>query len=217
MLAFGLWLYLRGSKDAGLLLLGLSMSVKPTAAVILPVLLLGERGWRRRLAVPLIPLLVLVLQFVPYVGGPGVFDGLFRFARDWVFNGSVFGLVHAIVGDNQRARLVCGVLFGAVLAGLCVGSRDVASTSVSAVFLLLLCSPVVHPFTSDGWRLLPPIAPRGSGLALVGTVSLTSLTFVTDQLEGVWVDYPLVRAIEYLPVVALLLKEAAARPARRPA
>jgi hypothetical protein len=46
---------------------------------------------------------------------------------------------------------------------------------------------------------------------LVGTVSLTSLTFVTYQLEGVWVDYALVRAVEYLPVIALLLWEAAAR------
>lgn len=207
-LLFGLLLHLRGWKSTGLLLLGLSMSVKPVAAVLLPFLFLREQGWRGRLAVPLLPLLVLTLQFLPYVGDAGVFDGLFRFARSWTFNGAFYSLLHAAMGDNARSRLISGALFAAVLLVLSVGSRQLTTTSVYAVLLLLLFSPVVHPWYVGWLAVLAPLAPRPSSLALVGTVSLTSLTVVTYQLDGAWVDYGLVRAAEYLPVIALLLWEA---------
>ena len=57
-----------------------------------------------------------------------------------------------------------------------------------------------------GWLVvLLPLAPISSGVALAGTASLTSITFVTYQLHGTWKDYPLVLVLEYVPVVALLL------------
>lgn len=213
-LVFGLLLHLRGRKITGLVLLGLSMSVKPVAAVVLPFLLLRARGWRARLAVPFVPLLVLVLQFAPYLGEAGVLDGLFTFAGRWRFNGAVFSVVRAALGDNPRSRLICGVLLATVLLAMSARARDVAAASVHAVLLLLLFSPVVHPWYVGWLAILAPIAPRPSSLALVGTVSLTSLTVVTYQLNAVWVDYGLVRAAQYLPVVALLLWEIfrAARP-----
>jgi hypothetical protein len=213
-LVFGLLLHLRGWKIAGLVLLGLSMSVKPVAAVVLPFLFLQERGWRARLAVPLVPLLVLVLQFAPYLGEAGVLDGLFTFARRWRYNGAVFSVVRAAVGDNPHSRVICGALYSAVLLVMSVRSRDIAATSVYAVLLLLLFSPVVHPWYVGWLAILAPIAPRPSSLALVGTVSLTSLTVVTYQLDAVWVDYGLVRAAQYVPVIALLLWEAFGRPGR---
>ncbi len=211
-LVFGLFLHLRGWKTTGLLLLGLSMSVKPVAVVVLPFLFLRERGWRARLAVPLVPLLALGLQFAPYLGEASVFDGLFTFARRWRFNGAFFSVVHAVLGDTVHSRLICGVLFATVLLGLSVRSRDVAVTSVYAVLLLLLFSPVVHPWYVGWLAVLAPLAPRPSSLALIGLVSLTSLTVVTYQLDGVWVDYGPVRAAEYLPVIVLLMWEAT-RPA----
>lgn len=211
-LVFGLLLNLRGWKITGLLLLALSMSVKPVAAVILPFLFLTERGWRGRLAVLLVPLLVLGVQFVPYLGDPGPFDGVVAFARSWRFNGSVFNVVRVFLRDTPLARALCGLLLAAALVALSVRTRDAATTSVYAVLLLLLFSPVVHPWYVGWLAVLLPIAPCWSGLALVGLVSLTSLTFVTYQLEGVWVDYTLVRVVEYLPVFALLLREAWLRP-----
>lgn len=210
-LVFGLLLHLRGWKTTGLVLLALSMSVKPVAAVVLPFLLLRARGWRARLAVPLVPALVIGLQFAPYLVDPGVFDGLFTFARRWRYNGAIFSLVHATLGDTLPSRILCGVLFTTVLGVLSVRARDVAVTSVYAVLLLLLFSPVVHPWYVGWLAVVAPLAPRPSSLALVGAVSLTSLTVVTYQLDGVWVDYGPVRAAQYLPVVALLVWEATAR------
>jgi len=210
-LVYGLLSYFRGWKTTGLLLLGLSMSVKPVAAVILPFFFLRERGWAR-LAVPAVPLLVVLLQFVPYLDA-GVFDGLFGFARSWRFNGAFFGLIRAAFGDNPRSRIICGALYMIVLLVLSLRSREAAATPVYAVLLLLLFSPVVHPWYVGWLAVLAPIAPRWSSLVLIGTVSLTSLTVVTHQLHGLWIDYPLVRAAEYLPVTLLLLFEAFPRRA----
>ncbi len=57
-----------------------------------------------------------------------------------------------------------------------------------------------------GWMIvLLPLVPLASGIALAGTASLTSITFVTYQLQGSWKDHPLVLLVEYVPVVVLLL------------
>jgi len=206
-LVFGLLLHLRGRTIAGPVLLGLSMSVKPVAAVVVLVLLVRERGWRRRLAVAIPPVVVLVAQFIPYMSDACVLEGLITFARDWSFNGSVFSLVYAAVGHNQRARIICGVLCGSAILAISARSRDVPTASVRAILVLLLFSPVVHPWYVGWLAVLLPVAPCMSGLTLVSTVSLTSLTVVTYRLDGIWVDYPLVRLVEYAPVLALLAGE----------
>jgi hypothetical protein len=203
-LVFGLLLALQRRLIAGLVLLALSMSVKPVAAVILPLLLFHERDWRRRAAIVLVPALVLVLQFLPYVWTADVLDGMTSFARHWMFNGSVFSLVFAVVPDNQRARLICGAMYALVLLALCVKSRDLVRSSVLAVFLLLVFSPVVHPWYVGWLAVLLPIAPRASGIVWLATVGLTSLTIAAYRTSGVWIDYPLVRLAEYVPVLVLL-------------
>jgi hypothetical protein len=206
-LVIGLWLVLTDRLVAGLVLFGLSMSVKPVAAVILPLLLFHQRSRRQRLIIVVVPALVLGIQFLPYVGTADVFDGMTAFARHWMFNGSVFSLVFAYVRDNQQARLICGALYALVLLALCWRSRDLVRSSVLAVLLLLLFSPVVHPWYVGWLAVLLPAAPRASGVLLVAAASLTSLTIATYQTTGAWVDYPLVRLLEYVPVAVLLVVE----------
>jgi hypothetical protein len=207
LLVFGLLLVLTQRLIGGLVLLGLSMSVKPVAAVVLPLILFHEREWRRRAAVIVVPALVLVLQFLPYVATADVFAGMTAFARHWMFNGAVFSLVFALVPDNQRARLICGAMYATVLLALCLRSRDLVRSSVLAVFLLLLFSPVVHPWYVGWLAVLLPMAPRTSGIVWVSLVSLTSLTIATYHTTGAWIDDPLVRIAEYVPVAVLLAAE----------
>lgn len=208
-LVFGVLLHLRGRTIAGAALLGLSMSVKPVAAVVAFVLLVAARDWRQRLTIALVPAAVIVAQFLPYAGDAGALGGVATFARHWMFNGSVFSLVFAVVADNQRARMICGAVLALVLTVVAARSKDPLNASVLAVLWLLLLSPVVHPWYVGWLAVLLPFAPRASALTLVGTVSLTSLTVVTYQSTGVWIDYPWVRVAEYAPVFALLAWEAA--------
>jgi hypothetical protein len=91
-----------------------------------------------------------------------------------------------------------------VLAVLYWTRKPMYETAVLAFLLLLLCSPVAHPWYMGWLVVLLPLAPISSGIMLAATASLPSITFVTYQLNGVWKDYPLVLMIEYVPVIALL-------------
>ena len=207
-LVFGLLAWLKDRRWSGLLLLALSISVKPVAVVLLPFLFASARGWRERAAVVAIPAGVLVVQFAPYVQDAQVLAGLTRLARNWMFNGSIFRAVLALTGDHRRARVICAGVLAVVLLAMSYRARpaDTVTNSVRAVHFLLLFSPVVHPWYVGWLAVLLPFAPLPSGIVFVATVSLASLTVVTYQASGVWVDYPLVRLVEYLPVFALLHK-----------
>jgi hypothetical protein len=76
-----------------------------------------------------------------------------------------------------------------------------------SVLLLMLSSPVVHPWYVTWVAVLLPMARRWSGIALAAGVSLTSFTIMNFRLTGIWEQYPIVLAVEYLPVLVLLAVE----------
>jgi hypothetical protein len=204
-LVFGLLYYFRRQLTLSLLLLGFSFLIKPTALVVLPILFLDQRGFANRTKTILIPLAVMLVPFIPYSLGVNPFDALSTFSRNWYFNGALFSLLLPIFPDNQTNRLWCLGILVLVLTLLYLGKRSVQQKIVLAVLVLLLCSPVAHPWYMGWMIVLLPLAPLASAITLAATASLPSITFVTYQLEGVWKDYPIVLLLEYVPVVALLL------------
>jgi alpha-1,6-mannosyltransferase len=204
-LIFGLLFYFRKRLVLSLLLIGMSLLVKPTALIILPILFLDQRGLTNRAKVATIPLVVMFIPFIPYSFGVNPFEALATFSKNWFFNGALFSLLLPVIPDNQTNRLWClGILAMALLA-LYLSKRSLNVKLVLSVLVLLLCSPVAHPWYMGWMILLLPLAPLSSGVALAATASLPSITFVTYQLQGIWKDYPLVLLVEYVPVVALLL------------
>jgi len=204
-LVFGLLLYRRKKTTVSLLLLGLSLLIKPVALVILPILFLQERGIINKSRVVVLPLAVLIVSFIPYTFDANPFEALTTFSKHWYFNGALFSVLFPIISDNQATRLWCLAILGIALAPLYLSRKPMYEKIVLAVLLLILCSPVAHPWYMGWLIVLLPLAPISSGLALAGTASLASLTFVTYQLEGVWKDFPLVLILEYVPVVVLLV------------
>jgi hypothetical protein len=204
-LVFGLLLYRRKKTTVSLLLLGLSLLIKPVALVILPILFLQERGNINKSRVVVLPLAVLIVSVIPYTFDANPFEALTTFSKHWYFNGALFSVLFPIISDNQATRLWCLAILGIALAPLYLSRKPMYEKIVLAVLLLILCSPVAHPWYMGWLIVLLPLAPISSGLALAGTASLASLTFVTYQLEGVWKDFPLVLILEYVPVVVLLV------------
>jgi alpha-1,6-mannosyltransferase len=204
-LIFGLLLYYRKRTTFALLLLGFSLLVKPVALVILPILFLHERGIIKKAKAVALPLAVLLIPFIPYTLSANPFEALVTFSKHWLFNGALFSVLFPLFSDNQATRLWCFAILAVALFVLYVSKKPVNEKIVLAVLLLLLCSPVVHPWYVAWMIALLPLAPISSGLALAGTASLPSVTYVTYQLQGVWKDYPLVLILEYVPVVALLV------------
>ncbi|HTP12108.1 MAG TPA: hypothetical protein VMM37_00690 [Bacteroidota bacterium] len=203
-LIFGFLFLLRGRKTAAYLLLGCSLLIKPVALVLLPVFLLNERGLINRIRSVGIPLGVLAAGFVPYIVHINPFQGLATFSENWFFNGALFSLLLPIFSDNQTTRLWCLAFLVILIGLLALSKKGLLEKSTLALLLLLLCSPVAHPWYMGWMIVLLPLAPLAGGLALAGTASLSSITFVTYQLNGIWEDYPVVLILEYIPVVTLL-------------
>lgn len=144
-LIFGLAACLQRKTLLSSILLGISASVKPVLLVLLPVLVLHEQSWRKRIAMTLVPVFVLVIQFVPYAAHSRPFDALFTFAEHWSFNGALFETAYLYFADNLRARLFCAVLLGASLVAIYFMRRGFFDKIYLSLLALLILSPVVHP------------------------------------------------------------------------
>ena len=203
-LIFGLLFYYRRRLSLALVLMGLSLLVKPVALVLLPVVFLAERTVAGKAKVILIPATILVLAFAPYMADSSPFEALRTFSEHWFFNGMLFSVLFPLFGDNWTARVLCFAVLSISLVILYLSKRTFEEKLLFATLVLLLCSPVAHPWYIGWLVVLLPLLPVASGIALGATASLTSITFVTYQLQGIWKDYPLVLFLEYAPVLILL-------------
>ena len=207
LLIFAIAFFLRGQKLTSALLLGLSLSVKPVGLILLPAMFFYEKGLWARVRVVGIPLLIFGVQFIPYAFASNPFEMLLTFTKNWSFNGIVFEGMNFFLANNQMTRLVCGVLLGLSVTLLALRRADIVDTCYFSVLLLILLSPVVHPWYAAWVACMVPFARRWSGIALISTMSLTSFTVMKYKLTGVWEQYPIVVAAEYLPVILFLVVE----------
>lgn len=207
LLAYALVLHLGGKRTASLLLLGASLAIKPVALVLVPILLMGERTIRGRLLVLGLPCVPFVLQFVPYLASANPLEGLFVFSRHWTFNGVAFEAINAILSNNLPSRIICAGCLVVSLLLVYRSSIDQIRKMYLAVLLLLIFSPVVHPWYIC-WLLLflPPVRPV-SGILYASTASLTVFTVVAFRNTGMWAQQASAVLAEYLPVLAALVKD----------
>jgi hypothetical protein len=215
-LLFGLLLYFRGMKIPALLLIGLSMSIKPVALVMLPILFILERSWKQRILTIVVPAATVLSQFLPYVFSSNPFEALSTFARNWTFNGIVFEGLYALLADNQKARLACLILLSIALLLLYFSEKNFLCKIHLAVLLLLLFSPVVHPWYIAWLAVLLPLTRQWSAIIYTATACLTSVTILSYKLYGVWEQAPWILIVEYLPVIVLLLRELTQTGAENP-
>jgi len=207
LLIFGFVSYLGGKKPLSYVLFALSMSIKPVALLLVPILFLREKGaWNKTLTF-LVPVAVISAQFLPYALSSNVFDGLLRFAENWTFNGIVFESLYYCIPDNQRARIICAILLSVSVVIVALRKKDLLEAFYLSVLLLLLFSPVVHPWYVSWLVVLVPAVRRWSGIVFAATVSLTMYTVINYRLHGVWEQSAFILALEYLPVLVLLALE----------
>ncbi|HEX2835949.1 MAG TPA: hypothetical protein VHW00_23285 [Thermoanaerobaculia bacterium] len=153
------------------------LKVIPLAAF--PVL---ARNANRRSALAF--LATFTLPILPFLGKP-IMPGFREYATRWIFNAPAYDLVRAIVShiptkeiwtrhplrfqwlsDFVYQRLYDDFLTRAVLVTVAVGGILLARRVTTAVGILLLCSPAIHPWY---WLTLVPSAlvERSRGWLLV--------------------------------------------------
>jgi hypothetical protein len=206
-LVYALFFYLDGKKILSYVLLGLSICIKPAPLILIPIILFTEKNRLEKLKVILIPAIVCAFFYVPFVFSGSPFQALVQYAENWTFNGIVFDLLDFFIRDNQRSRIVCAILFAISYFIVLISKRSFIEKIYLSVFLLLILSPVVHPWYLSWLAAILPFEPELSGITYVNLASLTSFTIVTFQLTGVWKEYPLVLLGEYLPVLLIFAYE----------
>jgi hypothetical protein len=206
-LIFCLAAYIKRKTVIASLLIGLSISLKPVGLALLPILIIHEQCWKKKIYLSVIPSFIVIILFLPYLFHSTPWDALFTFAKHWTFNGVVFESLNLYFLNNQTTRTICVLLFGFLLLLLSISKKTLFDKLYLSVLLLLLFSPVVHPWYIAWLMIFLPITPRWSGILYVATASLTSLTIFNYKLFGVWKQDPVVLIIEYLPVIIFLFIE----------
>jgi len=191
----------RGLAAGALLGLGASVKLAPLAAV--PAL-----GRRRGLRAAAVALIVPLLLYLPYSGaGAGIFAGLGEYAVRWSFNGGLFPLLAAGLGEAGARGVALAVPAGtAVLAG--VRGWRLERTLLRTVGVALLLSPTVHP-----WYLLwllpfAAILRRRAWILWTATVFLAYAGLDVFRATGEWPHPPALAAAVHAPVIVLLALDA---------
>jgi hypothetical protein len=200
-------LYFYDKKFLSYILLGLSLSVKPTGLLLIPFLFQNEQKFIGKIKSVFLPIIVFIITFLPYVFTATPLDTLINFTAKWTFNGMIYNALDIFLSNNLSIRLICGILFLVVFIFLFVYKTDFLKKVYLSLFLLLIFSPVVHPWYLIWFAVLLPVIRSYSGLYFVAAISLTSITVVTFQTVGVWQENTLVILAEYLPLTLIFFYE----------
>ena len=206
-LIFSIYYYLDRKIIVSAIFLGASICIKPLALILIPIFFFNEKEPVKRIQILSIPILLSVLMYLPYTFSGHPFQTLINFTENWTFNGIIFDIFDSFIHNNQITRSICALLL--IIAYLpVIFSREKVLTKIYlSVFLLLIFSPVVHPWYAAWLAVLLPFVPRWSGILFVSLISLTAFTILNYNFYGVWKDYPLVLALEYIPVISFFIYE----------
>jgi hypothetical protein len=165
-------------------------------------------AWARRyrpvhVGVAVLVALALVLPF--RWAGPGLWMSLGKYSQYWRFNETGFAVLSALAGGHDAAVRIALALLVALAVALAWRRVEPVAAGTLLVTSWLLLTPNVLP--SYAVWLLPWLVLRDApGLLLfTGTVQLAYLVYPGWLAGGPWTIGWDVRALEYLPCLALAL------------
>ncbi|HSP87264.1 MAG TPA: hypothetical protein VLN45_03970 [Ignavibacteriaceae bacterium] len=206
-IVFSILFYLKKKKMLSFIFIGLSICIKPLGLILFPIIFLIEEGIKAKLKTVIVPLVICIIIYLPFAFSVNVFEALITFTVNWTFNGFAFEILNSFLSDNQKSRLICGILFLLVYLVVIFSKKDFLAKVYLSVFLLFIFSPIVHPWYVSWLAVLLPFIPRWSGILYTALISLTVFTIYNYQLYGVWKNYPLVLIFEYTPVLIIFFYE----------
>jgi len=151
----------------------------------------------------------LVVLYAPYAkAGPALFDGLRTYSEHWWFMKGAFSGLETMTGDPLRARHLAAVIVLGVIGWTAWREFELDRALLWVLGAGMILTPTLHPWyvlwilpmavlrRSHAWLLL-------SGLAFTGYFGLGSY-----QDTGEWAQPGIVRAVLWLPFLAMLIYDA---------
>jgi alpha-1,6-mannosyltransferase len=186
-------------------------------AKFFPALLLPGFLKKTRRAYVWIFAALLALGYLPFVSaGRRLFAGLGRYARHWENNDSLFRLLLWAGNSKTQAELVAGALLLALLAYALKKRLDPLRAALLLFAGLLALSPNAFPWYFTWTIPFLCFYPDTAWLLMSVTCALGYAPVAAYAAGQPYLDSPLILALEYAPVFALLVWEAW-RSLRRPA
>ena len=211
LLFFGTSRPVRGS-----LALGFSVLAKLYPLLVVPSLLRLDKGLRG-LRLAALPVVMLALGYLLYVGPMGgAVESLRTFGARWEFNGGIFSLIHLLVGSNEAAHLVCGIMTTICIVALAILKRPFMEKVFWGFVVVILLSPVVHPWYLTWLAALLVVRWSTAVYLFLGLSAITNVVVYQYRAYGQWNDQPLLLIIEYVPVAILLVREIVRHDVLRP-
>ncbi len=207
LLLFSIYFFIDKKYLFSAFFLGLSLSIKPVGLLLAPVYLLSQKTNTERMKFIFTAAVSFFIQFVFYISNTNPFESFFIFTKNWFFNGFVFNLLNSVVHNNQTSRLICAAFLILSLLPVYFSKKEFTDKIYFSVLLLMIFSPVVHPWYIAWVLILVPLSKKWSGIYFTAMASLTAFTVLNYQLYGIWKDYWIVLFIEYLPTLILLIYE----------
>jgi hypothetical protein len=199
--------YFYDKKLLSYILLGLSLSVKPTGLILIPFLFQNETNIKEKIQSIIIPFIVFFITFLPYIFIATPLDTLINYTIKWTFNGMVYNSLNLFLSDNITIRIICGTLYILFLGIIYLSKFDLIRKIYLSMFILMLFSPVVHPWYLIWFAVLLPIIISYSGIYFASTISLTFITVITYQNTGIWKEYSAVLLLQYIPIAIIFYYE----------
>ncbi|MHA2333659.1 MAG: hypothetical protein ACXAEU_16665, partial [Candidatus Hodarchaeales archaeon] len=191
---------------SGFLFLAFMLKYYPLILIVLFWRQLGKKG----LLIVSVGLLMYGSFIILY---PPAISGLIIYVQDWYFNASLFWLVIQVIKDFMLLKIIFGGIFIiiVVLVALKVNNNSLFSpeTAIGVIGLLLILQPVFHPWYVF-WLfpfLLYSNKKEISWILLTGTLILSYHVYITYDVSGIWIEWDVLRLIEFIPFYACLAFE----------
>ena len=198
-MALALLAWRLGREGACFLCLGLAVTAKIVPLIFVPLFL--RRGNLRRAWLFLLPLL-LVLPYADGLHGFAAYTG--RYIKTFYYNAALFSVLQLFL-ENYTASAVCWITLAAFAVTVYLRVRDPLRGAFLLAGAYVLCAPCMHQWYLVVVALFLPFFRSFPWLLLLACTGATFPTRIFQYETGGWIDDPLARIVEYVPLVVLLL------------
>ncbi|MBU0678903.1 MAG: glycosyltransferase, partial [Verrucomicrobia bacterium] len=146
----------------------------------------------------------ILLPFVFFLPGQGLFASFRTFTTTMHFNGSIHAILSCILSDYAAASVVCALAFSALILCLRMGTGSPFQNAGHVMGGLLLLSPTVHFWYLTWFIPFIVIKPTRAWILFCATIAFSFTAQAHMVAHSSWKEITWATYAVYVPVYAML-------------